>query len=101
MWIIILFDLPTQTISERKTYTEFRKNILELGFNMFQFSIYTRACRSREQADTQVKKLEKILPQRGKIGILTITDKQFAMMKVYYGKASVPAPEGYEQLMLF
>jgi CRISPR-associated protein Cas2 len=101
MWIIILFDLPTQTAAERKVYAEFRKNILELGFSMFQFSIYTRSCPSKEHAEVQVRKVEKILPARGKIGILSITDKQFAMMKLYYGKASVPVPEGYEQLLLF
>lgn len=101
MWIIILYDLPTHTAEERKVYAEFRKNILEEGFTMFQFSIYTRPCPSRENADVHIIRVEKILPPRGKVGILTITDKQFGMMKLYYGTASTKKPEGYEQLMLF
>ena len=101
MWIIVLYDLPTHTADERKTYAEFRKNILEAGFTMFQFSIYTRPCPSRENAEVHVKRLENILPQRGKVGILMITDKQFGMMKVFYGTASLPKQDGYQQLVLF
>lgn len=101
MWIIVFYDLPTQTAEERKIYAEFRKNILEEGFTMFQFSAYVRPCPSRENAETHIKRVEKVLPPRGKIGILMITDKQFGMMKLYYGVSSVPNPEGYEQLVLF
>ena len=42
MWILVFFDLPTYTAEDRKIATEFRKNLLEEGFTMFQFSIYTR-----------------------------------------------------------
>ena len=51
MWVLVLFDLPTETAAERKIYAKFRKNILKDGFQMFQFSIYLRHCASRENAD--------------------------------------------------
>jgi CRISPR-associated protein Cas2 len=101
MWILVFYDLPTFSAEDRKIYAEFRKNILEEGFTMFQFSMYARPCPSRENADVHIRRVEKILPPRGKIGIMTITDKQFAMMRLYYGTASAPPPEGYQQLMLF
>ncbi|MCC7319230.1 MAG: CRISPR-associated endonuclease Cas2 [Bacteroidales bacterium] len=101
MWVIVFFDLPTFSNEDKKLYSEFRKNLMEDGFTMFQFSMYTRPCPSRENADVHSRRVEKILPPRGKVGILTITDKQFGMMKLYQGIASVPNPEGYEQLMLF
>ncbi|MBL7796332.1 MAG: CRISPR-associated endonuclease Cas2 [Saprospiraceae bacterium] len=101
MWILVFFDLPTYTAAERKIATDFRKNLLEEGFTMFQFSIYTRPCPSRENVEAHVRRIEKILPPRGKVGIMPVTDKQFGLMKIYYGVASAPKPEGYEQLMLF
>ncbi len=99
MWIMVLFDLPTYTSEERKIAHEFRHKLLEEGFSMFQFS--TRPCPSRENAEVHVRRIEKILPPTGKVGILTITDKQFSMMKIFYGRKSGPTPEGYQQLMLF
>jgi CRISPR-associated protein Cas2 len=101
MWILVYFDLPTYTAAERKVATDFRKNLLEEGFTMFQFSIYTRPCPSRERVDVHIARIEKILPPRGKVGIMPVTDKQFAMMKIYHGNAAAAPPEGYEQLMLF
>lgn len=101
MWILVFFDLPTYTAAERKVAADFRKNLLEEGFTMFQFSIYTRPCPSRENVEVHVRRIEKILPPRGKVGIMPVTDKQFGLMKIYYGASSAPKPEGYEQLMLF
>ena len=47
MWILVFFDLPTETAKERKIACLFRKNIMIDGFQMFQFSIYMRNCSSR------------------------------------------------------
>ena len=54
MWILVFFDLPTDTKKERKAAAKFRKNLLEDGFIMFQFSIYTRNCPSAENAQTHI-----------------------------------------------
>src|SRR5690606_10848323 len=46
MWVLVLFDLPTETRKERKAAGMFRKKLLDDGFQMFQFSIYLRFCAS-------------------------------------------------------
>lgn len=86
MWILVFFDLPTETKKERKIYAQFRKELLKDGFSMFQFSIYVRHCASRENKDVHIKRLKRILPDAGHIGILSITDKQFGQMEIFYGK---------------
>lgn len=101
LWIFVLFDLPTESKKDRKIYAKFRKEILNDGFAMFQFSIYLRHCSSRENADVHVRRIKKILPPKGNIGILTITDKQFGMMELYYGKEEKPLPPIAQQLELF
>ena len=101
MWVLVFFDLPTETKKERKIYAKFRKEILADGFKMFQFSIYLRHCASRENADVHIKRVKKILPQKGHVGIMCITDKQFGMMEIFRGKDLVDVPETVQQLELF
>ncbi|HRI48146.1 MAG TPA: CRISPR-associated endonuclease Cas2, partial [Ignavibacteriaceae bacterium] len=67
MWILVFFDLPTETKKERKEYTKFRKLLLNDGFTMFQFSIYIRHCSSRENLIVHVKKIKKHLPPDGHV----------------------------------
>lgn len=101
MWVMVFFDLPTETKKERKIYADFRKKLTNDGFIMFQFSIYIRHCASRENADVHIKRVKKNLPNKGHVGILSITDKQFGAMELFYGKkeASVEIPS--QQLELF
>ena len=86
MWLIILYDLPTETKADRKNASQFRKNILKNGFNMFQFSAYLRHCASKENMEVHKKRVKQLLPEKGHVGILAITDKQFGDMELFYGK---------------
>ena len=101
MGLLVFFDLPTETKKDRKIYTKFRKDILADGFTMFQFSIYLRHCPSRENAEVHIQRVKKILPAKGHIGIMCITDKQFGMMEIYRGKELAEAPQQVQQLELF
>ncbi|MFA7474061.1 MAG: CRISPR-associated endonuclease Cas2, partial [Spirosomataceae bacterium] len=83
MWVLVLFDLPTETKRDRQVATKFRKKLLDDGFAMFQFSIYVRHCSSRENAEVHIKRTKRNLPKRGKVGILCITDKQFGQMELF------------------
>jgi len=101
MWVLVFFDLPTETKKDRKIYAKFRKQIMADGFSMFQFSIYLRHCPSRENANVHVERVKKILPPKGNVGIMCITDKQFGMMEIFHGKEPVEKPEPVQQLELF
>lgn len=101
MWVLVFFDLPTETKKDRRAATRFRKALLNDGFTMFQFSIYMRFCASRENAEVHVKRIKKSLPKLGKIGILQITDKQFGMMQLFYGQKPTTLEKPTQQLELF
>lgn len=101
MWILVFFDLPTETKKERKAYTRFRKELMNDGFSMFQFSIYVRHCSSRENKNVHIKRVKKIMPEKGNIGILAITDKQFGMMEIFEGKRKADGFVEPHQLELF
>jgi len=101
MWILVLFDLPTETKKDRKSYAEFRKRLLKDGFNMFQFSIYVRHCSSMENAEVHHKRVKNALPENGQIGILCITDKQFGNIELFVGKKQQKNAVPPQQLELF
>ena len=101
MWVLVMFDLPTETKLQRKIYAKFRKMMLADGFQMFQFSMYIRHCPSRENAEVHAGRVRRILPPKGHVGIMTITDKQFGMMEVFYGKDAAEAPPTVQQLEMF
>ena len=101
MWVLVFFDLPTETKKDRKIYARFRKDIMADGFGMFQFSIYLRHCPSRENAEVHIKRVKAILPPKGNVGIMCSTDKQFGMMKIFRGKEPAQNPETVQQLELF
>jgi CRISPR-associated protein Cas2 len=101
MWVLVFFDLPTETKKERKAASRFRKELLQDGFTMFQFSIYMRTCPSRENAEVHSKRVKHSLPEHGHVGILKITDKQFAMMELFYSREVSEKPAIVQQLQLF
>jgi CRISPR-associated protein Cas2 len=101
MWVLVFFDLPTETKKQRKAASRFRKELLNDGFTMFQFSIYVRNCPSRENADVHIKRVKSLLPEQGHVGILKITDKQFGMMELFYSREEKEKPVEAQQLQLF
>ncbi|MFC4870529.1 CRISPR-associated endonuclease Cas2 [Negadavirga shengliensis] len=101
LWVLVFFDLPTETRKDRKTATSFRKKLLDDGFSMFQFSIYMRFSASRENAEVHIKRVKKNLPPKGKVGIMCITDRQFGMMELFYGTKPAEKEPPSQQLELF
>lgn len=101
MWILVFFDLPTDTKKERKSATDFRKKLIGDGFVMFQFSIYIRHCASVESANAHIRRVKLNLPPLGQVGILMVTDKQFGSMELFSEKKIKSLPAGNLQLELF
>lgn len=101
MWMIVMFDLPVVEKVERKAATDFRKSLLDQGFEMTQFSVYMRFCTSQAQVDTYGKRVEDALPEGGKVNILTFTDKQYERIVSFQGKTKQPANKTPDQFDLF
>lgn len=101
MWMVVMFDLPVVEKTERKAATDFRNTLLDLGFDMSQFSVYMRFCTSTAQMDTYCKRVEAALPQGGKVNILQFTDKQYERIVSFHGKAKQPAKKTPDQFDLF
>jgi CRISPR-associated protein Cas2 len=101
MWLFVLFDLPVGTKKERKAATKFRHALLDLGFEMSQYSVYLKFCAGKEQADALARQIELEMPSSGKVHLVQITDKQYENIRTYRGRKREPSPKNPDQFALF
>ncbi|MGI9558892.1 MAG: CRISPR-associated endonuclease Cas2 [Thermodesulfobacteriota bacterium] len=76
-WMLVLFDLPVTTKRERGRATRFRKNLLDDGYTMLQFSVYMRSCSSWERMQKHAQRLKIYAPEGGNIRAIMMTEKQW------------------------
>ncbi len=101
MWVLVFFDLPTETKKDKRAYALFRKQLQMDGFTMFQFSIYVRHCASMANAEVHVKRVKSFIPEYGHVAVMCITDKQFEGIVVFHGSKAVKTKSQPMQLELF
>lgn len=101
MWVFVYFDLPTETKAERKAYAQFRKELLKDGFTMVQYSIYSRHCSSRENAEVHKRRVKSWIPEKGEVIVFEITDAQFGRMEFFRGIKPMKPSAKRAQLEMF
>lgn len=73
MRIIVMFDLPTATTEDKREYLHFRTGLIKLGFDMLQYSVYSRITRNNDDARKYINKVKAILPPVGSVRVLQVT----------------------------
>lgn len=102
-WLIVAFDLPVGTKSQRKAATDFRAFLLDDGFQMIQFSVYARPCVTFARQQTHLDRIKKMIPSEGKVRAFYVTRAQWERAFIIYGSpAKVGDPEQMpEQIQLW
>lgn len=101
MWMLVTFDLPVDTREHRAAATKFRNFLLDLGFEMSQFSNYLRFCNGKEQFESYVGKIEAGLPRWGKVYVFQFTDRQYENIVRFSDQRRKAQRKNPEQLALF
>ncbi|WP_227283956.1 CRISPR-associated endonuclease Cas2 [Boseongicola sp. H5] len=101
MWILVMFDLPTDTKPQRKAATAFRNFLLDEGFERSQFSVYARFVNGKEAYATRVNRIERHLPDAGDVQILNFTDRQYRDIIHFSDQGRKRARKNPEQLVMF
>ena len=101
MWVLVMFDLPVVTKRQRKAATGFRTDLIKDGFDMVQYSVYSRPCPTDENAAVHVARVKSYLPPDGQVRILKFTDKQYARMECFLSKSRTSPGAQPGQIMLF
>ncbi|OON99250.1 MAG: CRISPR-associated endonuclease Cas2 [Epulopiscium sp. Nele67-Bin004] len=101
MWLIVSFDISTQTKIDRRRANNFRKDLITLGFIRLQLSIYSKYCYSKDKADRTSAKIKTFLPANGHVTIFFLTDRQFGLTKNFFGGIEEVIEEPEDSMFLF
>ena len=100
MRIIVMFDLPVTTASDRREYTRFRKYLIKNGFLMMQESVYCKLAQNSTAPDLIVQNVKKNKPISGLVQTLRITEKQFSRMEYIVGEKTNEVLDSDERIVI-
>lgn len=101
MRVLVMFDLPTETIEDRRAYRSFRKDIIKNGFFMLQESVYCKMVLNESAKNNTILALKKKKPPRGLVQVLSVTEKQFQKMEFLVGSTKSEVIDTDERLVIF
>lgn len=87
MRLIVFFDLPMETYAQKKSYTDFRRFLLNDGYLMMQKSVYTKLVINDQNASAAIVRLKLHKPQYGLVQLLKVTEKQYTNIEYISGNS--------------
>lgn len=99
MRIVVFFDLPTNTATDRKNYRKFRKLLITNGFYMMQESVYCRMVHNESVQRNVIANLKKNKPPVGLVQVLCVTERQFEKMEFIVGEKLSDVLDSDERLV--
>ena len=90
MRTLLMFDLPVETVQNRRDYRKFVKFIMGMGFVRMQKSVFSKLTINEHAVSVEKNKVADNLPHDGMISWLTITEKQFQEIDNLLGDPTVP-----------
>ena len=100
MRVIVFFDLPVLTESNRREYRTFRKFLIKTGFMMVQESVYCKLAQNSSVADIVVDNIKKNKPPEGLVQVLRGTEKQYNKMDFIVGEKTGDVLTTTERLVI-
>jgi len=100
MRIVVFFDLPVLTESNRRDYRTFRKYLIKSGFMMVQESVYCKLAQNSSVADAVVENIKKNKPHEGVVQVLRVTEKQYNKMDFIVGERTGDVLTSDERLVI-
>ena len=101
MRIIVMFDLPVITEKERKIATKFRKFLLDDGYIMMQYSVYSRICKNNDDLNKHITRIKLNTPVTGNIRLIQVTENQYNNMIMFCGNKKVEEDISIDNLLIF
>jgi CRISPR-associated protein Cas2 len=86
MRLIVFFDLPMVTKTEKRAYVQFRRFLINDGYDMIQWSVYGRILNGKDAETKHLARLSGNLPPEGSVRCMTVTEKQYAGIKLLVGQ---------------
>lgn len=100
MRVILFFDLPTETLEDKREYRNFRKFLIKKGFLMMQESVYCKLALNQTVASAVVTAVKNNKPKDGLVQLLVVTEKQFAKMEYICGERTSSIIDSDDKLVI-
>ncbi len=100
MWVFVFFDLPVLTKADRRHATKFRNFLKDDGFLMLQLSVYARVIRGEDALTKHLARVTKNLPPAGSVRALSVTERQYARMRLLIGEPTKNEKMAPRQMVL-
>ncbi len=100
MRVIVFFDLPTETLDDKKEYRNFRKFLIRKGFLMIQESVYCKLALNSTVADSIVQAVKSNKPRAGIVQMLVITEKQYSRMEFVVGESNNTVVDSDDRMII-
>lgn len=100
MRMFVFFDLPVETLEDRRNYRKFRKMLIKNGFIMMQESVYCKMMVSPSVERSCKKMLHDNKPPKGIVQALSVTEKQFIKMDYVVGENTSDIIDTEESLII-
>ena len=84
--LLIMYDLPHKTKQQRKIAGRFRRKLIQLGFNMLQYSIYLRIITTQNEKENIISQVKQLAPKQGTVRIISLTESEYAKMNLLSGE---------------
>ncbi len=86
MRIFVFFDLPMDSLEEKREYRKFRKALIKNGFIMMQESVYCKLMTTPSVENSVKNMIQMNKPSKGVVQTLVVTEKQFVKMEYVVGE---------------
>ena len=100
MRVMVFFDLPMESSTQRKEYSKFRKFLLGEGFIMMQKSVYSKVTLNASASDLVIQNVRKHIPTEGVVQILKITEKQYQGIEYLIGEPQKEIVDTQQRLVI-
>ena len=86
MRIFVFFDLPMDSLEQKREYRKFRKALIKNGFIMMQESVYCKLMTTPSVENSVKNMIQMNKPSKGVVQTLVVTEKQFVKMEYVVGE---------------
>lgn len=101
VWLLVMFDLPVKTSTQRRHANQYRKLLLQLGFSAVQLSIYSRYFLNATGCLPTLKRVKNAIPTDGAVRVLHLTDSQWSKQDRFFGPTAIETAKNVPTLELF
>ena len=85
MRLIVMYDLPVISKKNKKIYGKFRRFLLNDGYIMMQYSVYSRICKNHDDIIKHINRIRQNTPEKGNVRLIQVTENQYNNMLLLTG----------------